>query len=256
MNFDRGELRGVETVVNGEHPLAGRLRRLQSKARDNLIATQLELLAHLADLKELNINELARKLQTTAPNIHQRIKSITRRLGIGASVKKGAPGKYVYAVALSMHGQTERALEILEAIEGVPVKRVVPAAPVPAPPEVVLPDVAPAAELPELETAAQPPAPAPPQPSAPMPMPAPPVLAQAAQAPLYGPGVSLELPDPQTILEVEIVSGFPGDKRFAEQSAKCRGRGMRAEQLIAYPSADPGKTLTMLVMVRRENNEH
>lgn len=266
MNFDRRELKGTE-MTSEVHPLAGRLQRFIGKARDSLIASQLELLAHLADLAECDLKTLAKKLHTSIPNVHQRIKGIARKLGIGGDVKKGAPIRYVYAVALGIHGKTERALSVLQAIEGVPVRRAPPVALVPVPPQVDLPEAEPLPPPPEAEPISAPPEPEPvpappeavqvvlpPPPPAPVQQPAAPVVVQAASAPMYGPGVSLELPDPQSILELEVISGVQGDRAFANRMADCRRRGLRPEQLIAYPTADPQKTLTLVVMVLRQSS--
>lgn len=74
----------------------------------------------------------------------------------------------------------------------------------------------------------------------------------AAPISSYGPGVPIVLVDPDTILDVEVVSGRHETGLIASHIVRCKRAGFRPEIVVVYPTNDPNVTQSHLVFVKRQ----
>lgn len=69
----------------------------------------------------------------------------------------------------------------------------------------------------------------------------------------YGQGVPIILSDPETIIDVAVISGQHREGIFDNEVNKKRQSGFHPEVLVVYPTANPTVSLAQLVLIKRKH---
>jgi hypothetical protein len=70
--------------------------------------------------------------------------------------------------------------------------------------------------------------------------------------PVYGPGVSIVLDDPNSIVDMEVVAAEHESGIVASHIVRCKRSGLRPEIVVVYPTADPTLTMSHIIFVKRQ----
>lgn len=86
----------------------------------------------------------------------------------------------------------------------------------------------------------------------PQPLPANEEPAPAEAVPVYGQGVPIILSDPETIVDITVVSGRHREGAFDREVSHGRQSGFHPEVLVVYPTANPTVSLAQLILIKRK----